>query len=421
MGRRPHSGSVGWLGSLALVAVIASACGSATTATVTAHATVSPTPAPVVATPTLPVLPPPAPIAPLLASSQTGNFTQTLYSTAGVPTATLPAKAPYQIVSPLGDRLLAEQTTTLDNQGFYGIDALDAISATGSVSKLETITDPNDFIDAIGSETGTQWAWMLKGPVGGCAGTPPPPTDTYVYVSSTPGQASLVAKLPPLKPNGVAWTFLRWTAAGIVLSEGSPPGCYEGPPINTNPTDLLNPSTGTVTPLAPKLGTGDCILQDIADDGTMACIPYALVSDYAAPAASATVLRIVFPDGTEHDVTATPFLQGCDVSRPIEFGGVLLSAGPEFVTLDRWCAAPRSGNEVADVWIIDVETLDSVKVSVTGLGATGWLPGTTTLIATGDLLEGSDQNTEGTYTVDAGGTATKLTAADIEPQSFVHI
>jgi hypothetical protein len=367
------------------------------------------------------VLPPPAAIAPLLASSSTGPFTQTLYSASGVRTATLPAKDPYQVVSPLGNRLLAEHTTAIDSQGFYGIDALDAISATGSVSKLETIANPDDFIDAIGSETGNQWAWMLKGPVGGCAGTPPPPTDTDVYISSTPGQATLLAKLPPLKPNGVGWTFLRWTAAGIVLSEGSPPGCYEGPPINTNPTDLLNPTTGTVTSLAPKLGTGDCILQDIADDGTMACIPYALVSNDAAPAASATVLRIVFPDGTEHNVTAAPFLAGCDVSEAVEFGGVLLSAGPEFVTLDRWCSAPHNGNEVTDMWIIDVETLDSVKLSVTGLGATGWLAGTTTLIATGDLLEGSDQNTSGTYVVGPDGTAAKLTSADIEPESFVHV
>src|SRR5579863_2864914 len=116
MGRRPLSGSVRWLGSLGLVAAIASACGSATSATVTAHATVSPTPAPLAATPTLPVLPPPAAIAPLLAYNQTGNFTQTLYSAAGVPTATLPAKAPYQIVSPLGDRLLAEHTTAVNSQ-----------------------------------------------------------------------------------------------------------------------------------------------------------------------------------------------------------------------------------------------------------------------------------------------------------------
>jgi hypothetical protein len=59
---------------------------------------------------------------------------------------------------------------------------------------------------------------------------------------------------------------------------------------------------------------------------------------------------------------------------------------------------------------------------VTGLGATGWLAGTTTLIATGDIDGLSAPSTAaGTYAVSADGMATKLTAADIEPQSFVHV
>ncbi len=421
MGRRPSSGLVRWLGSLGLVAVVASACGSASTPKVSLRVTASPTTAPIAATPTLPPLPPPPPIAPLLGYSSTGDFTQILYTASGVPSATLPAKAPYQVVSPLGDRLLAEHTTSPDSNGNYGIDQLDAITATGGVSRLETIADPANFIDAIGSEDGTQWAWMLKGPVDSCAGNPPPPVDTDVYIGSTPGQSKLLAQLPPLKPQGLGWTFLRWTAAGIVLSEGGPPGCSQGPPINPNPTDLLNPATGTVTPLAAKLGPGDCVLQDIADDGTMACLPSSLVIEDKSPSASATVLRIVFPDGTDHNITAAPFLQGCDTSKPVQFGGVLLSTGPELVTLDRWCAAPHNGNETIDVWIIDIETLNSVKVSVTGLGATGWLAGTDTLVATGDNDQFGPSNTPGTYVVGADGMAAKLTTADIEPQSFVHI
>jgi len=403
---------------MALVAVIASACGSASTPNVSARVTASPTAAPLAATPTLPPLPPPPPVAPLLGYSANGNFTATLSTAAGVRTATLPANAQYTVVSPLGNRLLAEHTITTSG-GDYGVDALDAMTATGSIARLETIADPSDFIDAIGSEDGTQWAWMMKGPTNGCAGTPPAPTDTDVYISSTPGQATLLAKLPPLKPEGLGWTFHRWTAAGIVLSEGGPPGCYQGPPINPNHTDLLNPATGTVTPLAASLGTGDCILQDIADNGTMACIPSALVISETTPKPSATVLRIVFPGGTEHDITAAPFLQGC-ASSDVLFGGVYLSAGPEFVSLDRWCSAPNNGNELVDVWIIDVETLSMVKVSVPDLGATGWIPGTSTLIATGDIEDFSNQNSAGTYAVSADGTATKLTTVDIEPQSFAH-
>jgi hypothetical protein len=144
-----------------------------------------------------------------------------------------------------------------------------------------------------------------------------------------------------------------------------------------------------------------------------------LVVDETVPKPSATVLRIVFPGGAEHNVTAAPFLQGCDLSDVL-FGGVYLSSGPEFVSLDRWCPAPHNGNELIDVWIIDVETLSMVKVALTDLGATGWVPGTTTLIATGDIEDFSNQNTAGTYAVSADGTATRLTTADIAPQSFAH-
>ena len=418
MGRRPLSGSIGWLGSLAVIAAVASACGSATTATVSARAKTSPTAAPTSAIPTLPALPPPTPAAPLLGYDVGGSFTSRLYDAVGARTATLPSNTAYTVISPLGGRLLAEHNVPLSG-GFYGVDSLDAMTATGSIARLETINDPAAFIDAIGSDDGTKWAWMMKGAANGCAGLAPAPTETDVYISATPGQATLLAKLPPLKPNGLGWTFHRWTAAGIVLSEGGPPGCYEGPPVNPNHTDLLNPVTGAVTALAMRLGSGDCLLQDIADNGTMACIPSASVLNDAAPTASDTVLRIVLPGGAQHDVTAGPLLQGC-VFNNVLFGGVYLSAGGEFVSLDRWCPAPHNGHQLVDVWIIDVETLNMVKASITNLGATGWLPGTTTLIATGDIAAYSDANSTGTFAIAADGTATKLTAADIQPQSFEH-
>lgn len=421
MGSRPCDGKVSLLGSLCVIAALMTACGAEQTSpTVSAHAEASATPTPALATPTLPPLPPPQPIPPLFGGPADGN-TQSLYSAAGARTAAFPDQ--YAPISPLGDRLLAEHQTALVN-GFYGIDALVAITATGAVSKLETITDPADFIDAIGSDDGTQWAWMMKGPLNGCGGTPPPETDTDVYIASAPGQSKLIAKLPPLKPIGLGWTFYRWTAAGIVLSEGGPPGCYQGPQVNPNPTDLLDPATGTVTPLASKLGSGDCILQDIADDGTMACIPSSLVIAEKAPAPTATVLRIVLPGGAEHNITAAPFLKGCATTTDVLFGNVLLSPGPELVSLSRWCGnAKNDGNTLIDTWIIDIETLNMAKVSVTGLDATGWLPGTTTLIATGDALagEGPSGNTAGTYTVATDGSATKLTPDDIGMQSFVHL
>jgi hypothetical protein len=397
-----RSTSLTWLAPVGLVAVLATACGSATgTSHTTARPTARPTPSPS-----------PRPIPPLLAFNSTLNSGETLYSSTGARTGTLPNNTPYLVVSPLGDRLLAEHRTARG-----AIDSLYSMTATGATSKLETISNPADFIDAIGSGDGTQWAWMLKGTVNGCT-RPPPSATTYLYIGSTPGASRLVAKLPPLKGQ-LGWTFYQWTAAGIVLDEGGRPGCYQGPRINVDQTDMLNPATGALTPLGPRLGSGDCILQDIADDGTVACVPNAVLTPSQAPAASATVLRIVFSDGTQHNVTAAEFLRGCDVSQLVFFGNVSLSPGSDYVSLTRWCAPPHHSS-IIDTWIIDIGTLNRVKVSVSDLGAAGWLPGTATLIATGEQLGSLGLNTTGTYTVAADGTATKLTNADVFSASLAH-
>jgi hypothetical protein len=410
---RSRSTSLRWPAQVGFVAMLATACGSATvTSHVTARATASPAATPISVTATLPPIPTPPPIPPLLAFDE--NSGETLYSPTGARTGTLPTNSPYTVISPLGDRLLAEHSN-----GGGAVDSLYAMTATGATSKLESIANSADFIDAIGSGDGSRWAWMLKGTVNGCA-QPPPSATTYLYIGSAPGASRLVAKLPPLKGQ-LGWTFYQWTAAGIVLDEGGRPGCYQGPRINVDHTDLLNPATGALTSLGPRLGSGDCILQDIADDGTIACIPSALLVPSQAPAPSATVLRIVFFDGTQHNLAAAAFLRGCDVAYPVFFGNVALSSGPDFVSLTRWCAPPHDRNAtLIDTWIIDVGTLDGVKVSVSGLGATGWVPGTSTLIATGDQLIGGAQNTTGTYTVAADGTATKLTNADVASASLAH-
>lgn len=400
-----RSNSVRWLASVGLAAILATACGSAAaTSHVSARATASPS--------ATSATPPPIP--PLLAFNPTPNSGETLYSATGARTGALPPNAPYNVLSPLGDRLLAEHLN-----GGGGVDSLVAMTASGATSKLEAISNPADFIDAIGSGDGTKWAWMLKGTVKGCT-QPTPSATTDLYIGSTPGAGTLVARLPPLAGH-LGWTFYQWTAAGIVLDEGGRPGCYQGPRINVDRTDLLNPATSALTPLDPKLGTGQCILQDIADDGTIACMPRAIVIPSKAPAPPATVLRIVFSDGAQHDIPAAAFLRGCDVSRPVEWGNVSLSSGPELVSLSRWCSAPHDNvTTLIDTWIIDIGTLNVVKVSVSGLGPTGWLPGTATLVATGNSLGIGGQSSAGTYTVTADGTATKLINADIMSACLAH-
>src|ERR1700690_791578 len=149
MGSRPRSEKVSWLGSSVVVALMA-ACGSAPTSpSGSAPAQASPTPSPASATPTLP--PPPPPIAPFIGVATSSNA-ESLYSATGTRTAAFPDN--YNPVSPLGNRLLAEHQSALVN-GRYGVDALVAMTASGAVTELETIADPADFIDAIGSEDGT--------------------------------------------------------------------------------------------------------------------------------------------------------------------------------------------------------------------------------------------------------------------------
>jgi hypothetical protein len=171
------------------------------------------------------------------------------------------------------------------------------------------------------------------------------------------------------------------------------------------------------------MGAGDCILQDIADDGTIACIPGAIVVEEQRPGPATTVLRIVFSDGAQHDVSAAPFMQGCGLGTSVLFGNVSLSTRPDLVSLTRWCQLPpKDSATLIDTWIIGTETLNRVRVSVTGLGATGWSAGTTTLVASGDVLCGSEgtPNTPGTSVVTADGNATKLTSAEILPRCFAH-
>lgn len=393
---------------IAVIATIALAgCGARTLPTSAAHT--SPTPAPSsIATPA------PVPVPPLEGTDAAGNTI--LYNASGIATATLAAGSPDSVVSPLGNRLLAERSNAA-----HAVDALDAISADGSMQQLETIGDPANFIDAIGARDGRAWAWMMKGTTNGCAGQPPPPATTNVYVASKPGSEALIAQLAPLNGGaGRQWMFYQWTAAGIVLTEGGPPGCYNGPRINTDPTDLLNPSTGSVTPLTSQLGTG-CVLQDMADNGTVVCAPSSDLASQSPIAASATLLRIVSRSGRSQEVTAAQFLQVC--SSPMGspyYGDMSISGDGRYVSVTQWCSEPQT--VLATTWVIDAQTLAVTRVSVAGIGAREWLPGEHTLIATVENTNygqppsgcgtGGPVACSGTYAVSPDGQATELNSAD---------
>ncbi len=412
--RTGHHRPIRLIGVVIGVLTLAStACGATTAVVAKAKPTTSATAGPVSPEATLAPLPPPPPVGPLV-SVTSDNNTRSFYSAAGKLTFVVPANFPYDVISPLGGDLLGEKT---DPHG--GVSALVAITATGAVTPLETIAKPADFIDAMGSAATHTWAWILRGTGGGCGGEPPPATTCDVYVSSTPGKGTKIATLPPIRA-GVQSQFYRWTAAGIVLTQGGPPGCASGPRFNADLTALLNPTTGALTELDPKLGSDHCILQDFADDGTIACMP--MVTGPSPPGPSTVVLRIVFPDGTVHNVKAAPFLPGCVASGGSAYGDVSLDSGSDLVAVTRYCDGPHilgsPYNQLIDTWIVDTETLNMAKVNVSELDAIGWIPGTSTLIEAG--TQNIFPDVYATYAVAPNGVATKLDNADANIVSFAH-
>lgn len=402
--------SIRLLGVVGVLGLVSTACGSAKA--VVAKAKPSTTAAIQSPSATLLPLAPPPPVGPLVAFNF-NNHAASLYSVGGTLTASLPATSPYEIISPLDGSLLGEKRSPTGV-----VSALVRIASNGSVTPLETIANPADFVDSIGSDGSDEWAWMLKGKLVGCSGELPSAVSSDVYISSTPGTGRMIAALPPLQA-GVQWQFYRWTAAGIVLTQGGPPGCYSGPRINEDPTVLLNPTTGVVKPLDPQVGSDPCVLQDIADDGTIACIPHAVIFGTKPPAATTTVLRIVFPDGTQHNIIAGPFLAGCAPADGAAFGDVSLGGGSDLVSLTRYCADQHNpGNQIEDTWLIDTETMNVAKVDVSGLDAMGWIPGTSTLIASES--ENVFPVLYETYAVSANGAATKLANVNADIVSFAH-
>ncbi len=392
----------GALIAMAGAAFVLGACGaiqgagspSSSPQNITASNTPSPT-----ATP----LPPPIP--PLLAYDSAGRTV--LYSAAGTATATFPPNAPYQVLSPLGDRLLAEHTSA------GHADGLTAISATGSTQLLEHFGTPADFADAIGARDGHAWAWMLHGGSTGCMGSQATPT-TDVYESSTPGQSTVIAHLPSLA-SGASWTFYAWTKAGIVLREGGPPGCYEGPRFNDKATDLLDPATGQVTSLTAKMGSG-CLLQDIADNGTIVCKPVPGSSGIQALTATSLLLRIVAPGGSHRDLAAGAFITTCANGHPL-FGDVSIDDDGRYASLSRWCQPPSAPNPAVTTWIINTGTLAAVQSSVDSLDAAAWLPGPPVLIARAQQFQSP---TSATYAIAVDGTATKLMSAMVTESCLRH-
>jgi hypothetical protein len=400
-----------------LLAVALAACGlDACGASPSAHATpVAPHPTLVASAPTATSSPTPTPSPPVLVPPLLGYDTAghaILFNESGTPTATLPRSSLYSAISPLGSDLLA---TRLD-PATQRVDGLAAIDPGGDTRLLSSFAPATDFIDAIGSPDGSQWAWMVQGSGLSCAGEAPPRMVTDMYVQAAGANPRLVATLPSLGL-GINWTFYQWTNAGIVLDEGGRPGCYTGPRVNVQATDLLDPASGRVTKFKDRIGV-DCILQDIGDDGSAVCMmrPFVVANGRAV----GPLLHVVSPAGIVTTVSSAPFVAACP--GPIEFGDVTMSRDARFVSLSGLCS--RSSSDSTDMtWVIDAHSAAIARSSVDGLEAMGWLPDRDLLVASGQLMTttvGPTTTTPGTYEVAPSGTATRLSSAALTWTSFAH-
>ncbi len=344
---------------------------------------------------------------PLEALSSAGSAA--LYRINGRELASLPDASLYSVASPLGSRLL------LEHLGAAGVDELAALSADGSIQDVANV-NPEQFRDAIGSPDGAELAWMLGGPAGCGSGTAAGGI-TEVHVSRVaPGSGSQADRLSPLR-GGVPWSFMGWTREGIVLREGALPcGASNGPSVSSASADLLDPTTGTVTSIAPRLGAG-CALQAFSQTGTMVCSPpSSLEGSSLAPAA--VLLRMVSPDGGWHDLAVGTLAAGCSGAQ---FGDIRVSDDGDYASLSRWCFS-GTGARVT-LWIVDTATLNLTEVSTTAnLQVAGWLPGSDNLLAVafarwqGTLAP----SVTGTYVISDSGAASKIMPALLVAAGVTH-
>ncbi len=334
--------------------------------------------------------------------------------------------------SPLASGLLAAHH---QSGGNWDVDALDYVTSDGNVERVATVK-PGEFRDAIGNPSAMQFAWLVGGDQSGCGGQPSN-AGTDVFLGTKPGEANLVAHLPSLTDH-VQWTFFQWTGAGIVLREGTPPGCGMGPRVNLSATDLLNPATGSVTSLAPKLGA-NCPLQSMADNGEMVCYLIDRSTATPAPVTNATAaLRLIAPGGTATTMTVGQLGGALPCDGGPMTGDVAMSADGRYVTFNQVCyptadGAPSTGR----LAIYSIATHAAVTVAAPAMPQTvsiGQYPNTTTKVVSapavysvaawlpdGHLIAVADADTSRTVAINPDGSSTTIVNADIDFASVFHI
>jgi hypothetical protein len=275
----------------------------------------------------------------------------------------------------LGARLIGTDGRVGGSSGRLSIVA---VSSDGTLTTLEKNVAGSPSV--IGRDDGQAWAWAVQTNSPTCGSSTRAAFDIFTddgNGATKVGSASFGAGVTRV-------SLVAWTAAGIVAQGDNACGGPADPSTLTiSPAILIDPTTGTATDLASRIGA-DCNFEDIVDDGTIAC----------SVGGSAPGIRVIAPDGTQTN-HSVPGL----TSRRCLNGGVALSPDASFAAVSILCPTPSS------VRLVLLDVASGHVVTVTGasdLAPTLWTPDGT-LIAT-------EFGVDKTYAVATSGTATLINA-----------
>ena len=150
-------------------------------------------------------------------------------------------------------------------------DAVFRISRDGTATRLGAV--PSDVASMVISPDGSRWAYSVV--TWSNDATITATTDVFVGDAGTVGNRVVTLHRPNIEGTYEGgYRPLAWTTKGILLGSDPTQVGGEGPFIDSGYAQavvvLMDPTAGAISqPLAP---TG-CLFQDIADDGTVACLP----------------------------------------------------------------------------------------------------------------------------------------------------
>lgn len=311
-----------------------------------------------------------------------GNGSAVLMLANGTITAPMPSGPIFEgdgtlaIDGPLGARMIGTDGPQI---GSDDPESIVAISADGALTTLEAniVGAPS----VIGRDDGQAWAWAVQTNSPACGSSVGAAVDVYIDEGNGAHMLARVSFGADVTQAGLA----AWTAAGIVVSGDNECGDFGASTLATSRAILINPTTGAATGLAARIGT-DCSFQDIADNGTIACLV----------GGAAPEVRVITPDGQQTNYRI-PGLTSLKCMN----GGVNASADARFAAISVTCPPAVSGT--TQLVLLDLASGHVVVVP----GNDDLAP---TLWASNDLLIATDYGGERTFSVAPSGLATLISA-----------